>query len=70
MARQIFIDLETHVRRGPTAAASVLGMSKAGYMHQRGGARPLQPYTEAHIRALLKLTPAQVDALLEERARA
>lgn len=70
MPRQIFLDLEAHVGAGPSAAARVLRMSKAGYMHQRSGARPLQAYTEAHIRALLKLTPTQVGALLEERKRA
>lgn len=62
-ANPTLVAFEEHIGLGPTYAAELLGMAYSNYAQVRNFTRPLQPYTERHIEAVMLLPTLKLNAL-------
>ena len=67
MRVKLLADFEARACIGPYAAAKVLGLSSAGYMHMRSGRRPIRDYIRLHVELLMQVRLDHFERLVQER---
>jgi hypothetical protein len=60
--------LESHLLRGPSECARVLGVGYSGYCHMKTG-RPIPDYVRKHAETLLAMDAAALNEIVRERLR-